>query len=75
MEGRCFTIPFKSKAQEKWAFATKQPFAKKWAGITTQSDLPQKVSKFDGRRRGMKRLGLKKRSMADARQGRRSTRG
>lgn len=33
-------MPFKSKAQERWAFATKQPFAKKWAKKTNQKSLP-----------------------------------
>lgn len=32
-------MPFKSKAQEKWAFATKQPFAKEWAKMTDQKKL------------------------------------
>ncbi len=36
-------MPFKSKAQEKWAFATKQPFAKEWADKTNQKSLPKKV--------------------------------
>lgn len=35
-------MPFKSRQQEKWAFATKQPFAKKWADITNQKSLPNK---------------------------------
>lgn len=39
-------MPFRSKAQEKWAFATHQPFAKKWAKMT-KGKLPKKV----GRRR------------------------
>jgi len=36
-------MPFVSKKQEAWAFATKQPFAKKWADMTDQSSLPTKV--------------------------------
>jgi hypothetical protein len=27
-------MPFKSKAQQRWAFATKQPFAEEWAAMT-----------------------------------------
>ena len=38
-------MPFKSKAQEKWAFATKQPFAKKWAKMTVQKGLPKRKKK------------------------------
>jgi len=38
-------MPFKSKKQEKWAFATKQPFAKKWAKVTNQKSLPKKARK------------------------------
>lgn len=37
-------MPFKSKSQERWAFATKQPFAKEWAGKTDQKKLPEKKS-------------------------------
>lgn len=35
-------MPFKSRAQEKWAFATGQPFAKKWAAMTDQKHLPER---------------------------------
>lgn len=35
-------MPFKSQAQEKWAFSTHQPWAKKWAHMTNQKDLPEK---------------------------------
>lgn len=38
-------MPFKSRQQEKWAFATKQPFAKKWADITDQKTLPKRVTR------------------------------
>jgi hypothetical protein len=38
-------MPFVSKAQEKWAFSTKQPFAKKWAAMTNQKKLPKHVKK------------------------------
>jgi len=33
-------MPFVSKAQQKWAFATKQPFAQEWAAMTNESKLP-----------------------------------
>ena len=33
-------MPFVSKAQQRWAFATKQPFAKDWAAMTDESKLP-----------------------------------
>jgi hypothetical protein len=33
-------MPFQSKAQQRWAFATKQPFAKEWAGMTDEKRLP-----------------------------------
>lgn len=36
-------MSFKSKKQEALAFATKQPFAKKWADKTDQKNLPTKV--------------------------------
>lgn len=36
-------MPFKSKKQEAWAFATKQPFAKEWAKKTDESKLPVRV--------------------------------
>lgn len=32
-------MPFKSRQQEKWAFATGQPFAKEWAAVTDQKKL------------------------------------
>jgi hypothetical protein len=38
-------MPFVSKAQEKWAFANKMPWAKKWAGMTEEKKLPNKVKK------------------------------
>ena len=36
-------MPFKSKKQEAWAFATKQPFAKDWSSITDQQSLPERI--------------------------------
>lgn len=45
-------MPFKSRKQEQWAFATKQPFAKKWAGMTNQKSLPIKAKKLKGKALG-----------------------
>ena len=37
-------MPFKSKAQAKWAFANKQPWAQKWADLTPNvSALPDRA--------------------------------
>ena len=36
-------MPFQSKKQEKWAFSTHQKFAKKWAAMTDQKKLPEKI--------------------------------
>lgn len=36
-------MPFKSVAQMRWAFATKQPFAKAWADMTDEKALPARV--------------------------------
>ena len=39
-------MPFKSKSQEKWAFANKKPWAKEWADKTKSiKALPVKVAK------------------------------
>lgn len=38
-------MPFKSKKQERWAFANKKPWAKKWAAMTDQISLPIAASK------------------------------
>jgi len=39
-------MPFKSKQQEKWMFATKPEMAKQWAKETpNQKTLPKKVKK------------------------------
>ena len=35
-------MPFVSKAQERWAFATGQKFAKTWADMTNQAGLPER---------------------------------
>ena len=40
-----FNMPFVSKKQEKWAFANKKPWAKKWAKMTDEKKLPNKVKK------------------------------
>jgi hypothetical protein len=37
--------PFKSKAQERFAFSTRQPWAKKWAKMTDEKKLPEKIKK------------------------------
>lgn len=36
-------MPFRSRAQQDWAFATKQPFAKAWADETDQRALPARL--------------------------------
>ncbi len=38
-------MPFKSRAQEKWAYATHQPFAAKWGAMTEGKKLPKRVKK------------------------------
>lgn len=38
-------MPFVSKKQARFAFGTKQPWAKEWADKTDFSKLPEKVSK------------------------------
>ena len=38
-------MPFVSRQQERWAFATHQPFAKQWAAVTDQSSLPKRAPK------------------------------
>lgn len=47
-------MPFVSRAQEKWAFSTHQPWAKKWAGMTEGKKLPNKVKKSKGKRKSKK---------------------
>jgi len=47
-------MPFKSRAQQRWAFATKQPFAREWAHKTDFEDLPDKVKKKDKAKREKK---------------------
>ena len=39
-------MPFKSKAQERWAFANHQPWAKEWADKTNQKKLPAKKHNY-----------------------------
>lgn len=36
-------MPFKSRQQERWAFATGQPFAKRWGDMTKGKKLPDKA--------------------------------
>ena len=39
-------MPFKSKAQQRWAFANKKKFAKRWAKKTKNiKSLPKRVKK------------------------------
>ena len=52
-------MPFKSKAQEKWAFANKMPFAKEWADMTDQSKLPAKKGKKRKKKAKVKRSQVK----------------
>lgn len=49
-------MPFKSKAQERWAFATNQTFAKEWADKTPNfARLPEKKAKGKAAESGRKR--------------------
>ena len=36
-------MPFASRAQQGWAFATHQPFAKKWGDLTKAEGLENKL--------------------------------
>ena len=36
-------MPFRSKAQQRWAFANRKRFAKRWAHKTTFKGLPKRV--------------------------------
>lgn len=68
-------MPFRSQAQAKFLFSQHPDIAKKWEAESSQhiSSLPEHVTKpskfpapkkkYDGRTRGMKRLGLKKYQM------------
>ena len=38
-------MPFKSKAQERFAYATHQPWASEWASKTNQKSLPKRVKR------------------------------
>lgn len=55
------TKPFVSTAQQRWAFATGQDFAKRWADQTDFSNLPRKVRRksSSARRRMLAALGFK----------------
>lgn len=51
-------MPFKSKAQRRFAFGTKQPWAERWADETPKGkELPDKASAEKG---GLSRLAKKK---------------
>lgn len=40
------TKPFASQAQQRWAFATGQPFAKRWVSMTDFSTLPKRAKRL-----------------------------
>jgi len=44
-------MPFASKAQQRFAFGTHQPWAKEWADKTNFQNLPQHVGKSGGQNR------------------------
>ena len=44
-------MPFKSRAQEKWAFANHMPFAKRWGKMSKGKKLPNRVTGTRSRRR------------------------
>jgi hypothetical protein len=47
-------MPFQSKAQQRWAFATEQPFAEEWASKTKRlTRLPEKVGSQGRKPRGV----------------------
>lgn len=43
-------MPFASKAQQRFAFGTKQPWAKEFADKTDFKDLPERVGKRSTKR-------------------------
>lgn len=45
-------MPFVSKKQEAFAFATKQPWAKEWASKTDQKSLPEYKKSVKSRLKG-----------------------
>jgi hypothetical protein len=49
-------MPFVSRQQEKWAFANKMPWAKRWADMTKGQKLPARKSQ----KRQAKRAGSRK---------------
>ncbi len=48
-------MPFKSKVQQKWAFATHQPFAKDWAAVTNEKALPERKGKMAKKKNWIKK--------------------
>lgn len=62
-------MPYRSLAQERYFNANRAKLesegvnVSEWNQASKGKKLPKKVHKYDGRRRGMKRLGLKKRDL------------
>jgi len=46
-------MPFRSKAQMRWAYATKQPFADEWAAMTNN---PKALPAYVGKRHVLKHV-------------------
>ncbi len=44
-------MPFASTAQQRWAFATRQDFARRWARATNFDGLPKRARRKWGQRR------------------------
>lgn len=53
-------MPFKSEAQQRFAFATDQPWAKKWAKETDFSHLPDYVPRKKPEKERQKRTPLQR---------------
>lgn len=48
-------VPFKSRAQQRFAFGTNQPWAKEWASKTNFKKLPARVKKRKTKKRKRRR--------------------
>jgi hypothetical protein len=53
-------MPFKSRQQQKWAYATKQPFRHRWSRATKKKkggfkSLPARVKKKGSKRKGKRK--------------------
>lgn len=46
-------MPFKSKAQMRWAFANKKPWAEEWEAATKH---PEKLPAYKGKRHVLKHV-------------------